>query len=115
MVYALLRRPCSAGPAGSLSSRGGHAMSRRFPVALIVAVLALTLGAGGATSQAGKVAVLLPGSINDQSWDAAGYFGLATLKERGGEIASSANVPAPEPGAAEKDSAQRRLSPVIGH
>ena len=36
---------------------------------------------GGADAQSGKVAMLLPGSINDQSWNAAGYAGLVKLKE----------------------------------
>ena len=90
-------------------------MSRRYPVALVVAVLALTLGAGGATSQAGKVAMLLPGSINDQSWNAAGYSGLARLKERGVEIAYSENVQAADHVEAMKDYARRGFSPIIGH
>ena len=55
-------------------------MLRRFTAGLVVAVLAFALGAGGAASQGGKVAMLLPGSINDQSWNAAGYSGLAKLK-----------------------------------
>src|SRR2546422_7174855 len=107
--------PCSIGAPGSPSSRGEHAMSRRFPMALIVAVLALTVGAGGAFSQASKVAMLLPGSINDQSWNAAGYSGLARLKERGTEIAYSENVQAADHVEAMKDYARRGFSPVIGH
>jgi len=90
-------------------------MSRRFPMALIVAVLALTVGAGGAFSQASKVAMLLPGSINDQSWNAAGYSGLARLKERGTEIAYSENVQAADHVEAMKDYARRGFSPIIGH
>src|SRR5438046_9577787 len=90
-------------------------MSRRYPVALVVAVLALTLGAGGATSQAGKVAMLLPGSINDQSWNAAGYGGLQKLKEQGMETAYSENVQAADHIEAMKDYARRGFSPVIGH
>src|SRR5262249_39815088 len=99
----------------SLSSTGGHAMSRRFTVALVVAALVLTIGAGGATSQGGKVAMLLPGSINDQSWTAAGYSGLARLKERGVEIAYSENVQAADHVEAMKDYARRGFSPIIGH
>jgi basic membrane protein A len=90
-------------------------MSRRFTVALVVAALVLTIGAGDATSQAGKVAMLLPGSINDQSWNAAGYSGLARLKERGVEIAYSENVQAADHVEAMKDYARRGFSPIIGH
>lgn len=90
-------------------------MSRRFTVALIVAVLGFALGAGGAASQGGKVAMLLPGSINDQSWNAAGYSGLAKLKERGVEVAYSENVQAADHVEAMKDYARRGFSPIIGH
>jgi len=90
-------------------------MLRRFTAGLVVAVLAFALGAGGAASQGGKVAMLLPGSINDQSWNAAGYSGLAKLKERGVEVAYSENVQAADHVEAMKDYARRGFSPIIGH
>src|SRR5262245_55589119 len=99
----------------SVARKGGHTMSRRFIGALVGAALVLTIGAGGATSQGGKVAMLLPGSINDQSWNAAGYSGLARLKERGVEIAYSENVQAADHVEAMKDYARRGFSPIIGH
>jgi len=67
------------------------------------------------TAQGGKVAMLLPGSINDQSWNAAGYGGLLRLKEHGMEIAYSENVQAADHIEAMKDYARRGFSPVIGH
>src|ERR1700692_4708324 len=39
-----------------------------------------------------KAAVLLPGSINDQSWNAQGYAGLVKIKEMGWDTAYSENV-----------------------
>ena len=70
---------------------------------------------GGADAQSGKVAMLLPGSINDQSWNAAGYAGLVKLKEQGMDIAYSENVQAADHIEAMKDYARKGYSPVIGH
>ena len=82
--------------------------------ALVVGLAAAALVAlGGAES--GKVAMLLPGSINDQSWNAAGYAGLQKLKDKGFEIAYSENVQAADHIEAMKDYARRGFSPVIGH
>src|SRR5260370_33060374 len=39
-----------------------------------------------------KAAVLLPGSINDQSWNAQGYSGVKKLKSMGWDVAYSENV-----------------------
>ena len=71
-------------------------MLRRAALVTLTVALALGVGAGGVSSQAtpGKVAMLLPGSINDQSWNAAGYAGLTKLKTMGIEIAYSENVQA---------------------
>lgn len=91
---------------------------RKSPVSIVV--LALTLLAGftalnSVHAQSGKVAMLLPGSINDQSWNAAGYAGLQKLKSQGVEIAYSENVQAADHIEAMKDYARRGFSPVIGH
>jgi simple sugar transport system substrate-binding protein/basic membrane protein A len=88
-----------------------------MPRRLLVALVALTviLGGGWAGAQSGKVAMLLPGSINDQSWNAAGYAGLLKLKEQGMEIAYSENVQAADHIEAMKDYARRGYSPIIGH
>jgi len=82
----------------------------------VAAVLVLGLAGWTAVSaQAGKVAMLLPVSINDQSWNAAGYAGLQKLKEQGFEVAYSENVQAADHIEAMKDYARRGFSPVIGH
>jgi simple sugar transport system substrate-binding protein/basic membrane protein A len=39
-----------------------------------------------------KAAVLLPGSINDQSWNAQGYEGVKKLKSMGCDVDYSENV-----------------------
>jgi len=92
-------------------------MGRRLTSATIAVVLGLAVTTGAALSQGvhGKVAMLLPGSINDQSWNAAGYAGLVKLKERGAEIAYSENVQAADHVEAMKDYARRGFSPIIGH
>ena len=88
---------------------------RKVAFTLLAAVLAVaTLSAGG-SAQSGKVAMLLPGSINDQSWNAAGYGGLQKLKAEGMEIAYSENVQAADHIEAMKDYARRGFSPIIGH
>src|SRR5712692_10169652 len=88
---------------------------RKIAFTWLAAVLAVvTLSAGG-SAQSGKVAMLLPGSINDQSWNAAGYGGLLKLKEQGMEIAYSENVQAADHIEAMKDYARRGFSPIVGH
>ena len=88
---------------------------RRLAFALLAAVVAVvTLNAGG-SAQGGKVAMLLPGSINDQSWNATGYAGLQKLKAQGMEVAYSENVQAADHIEAMKDYARRGFSPIIGH
>ena len=86
-------------------------LKRLFPALFAIP---LFLG-GGADAQSGKVAMLLPGSINDQSWNAAGYAGLVKLKEQGMDIAYSENVQAADHIEAMKDYARKGYSPVIGH
>src|SRR5439155_1635507 len=49
-------------------------------IVVVAAVLVVAAGSlGPVTEQGGKVAMLLPGSINDQSWNAAGYGGLQNM------------------------------------
>ncbi len=91
-------------------------MVKRFTLCTLTLVLAASLLVGQALSQAaGKVAMLLPGSINDQSWNASGYAGLQKLKADGMEIAYSENVAAADQVEAMKDYARRGFNPVIGH
>ena len=91
-------------------------MQKRLTVGLVALVLALPVLVGTAVSQSGgKVAMVLPGSINDQSWNASGYAGLLKLKAQGMEIAYSENVAAADQVEAMKDYARRGFNPVIGH
>lgn len=62
-----------------------------------------------------KAAMLLPGSINDQSWNAIGYSGLMKIKELGFDTSYSENVPAADHVNAMRDYARRGASLVIGH
>jgi basic membrane protein A and related proteins len=64
---------------------------------------------------ADKAAVLLPGSINDQSWNAQGYAGLLKLKEMGWDTAYSENVQPADMAEALRDYAKRGYTLVIGH
>src|SRR5712692_10595801 len=92
-------------------------MLRRAVLVTLALGLSLAAGAGLVFSQGApaKVAMLLPGSINDQSWNAAGYAGLTKLKTMGIEIAYSENVQAADHIEAMKDYARRGFSPIIGH
>jgi simple sugar transport system substrate-binding protein/basic membrane protein A len=79
-----------------------------------VAAAALCLCSGGVLAQ-DKAAVLLPGSINDQSWNAQGYQGVQKLKGMGWEVAYTENVQAADMVEALRDYARRGYTLVIGH
>lgn len=88
--------------------------SRR--VALTASAVALAIGLTlGSAAAADKAAMLLPGSVNDQSWNAVGFAGLSKLKDMGFEIAYSENVSPADQIETMKDYASRGFSPVIGH
>lgn len=89
-------------------------MSRLASVSRITFGVALAGAASVALAQ-GKVAMLLPGSINDQSWNANGYSAMVKLKDAGTEIAYSENVAPADHIETMKDYAKRGFSPVIGH
>jgi simple sugar transport system substrate-binding protein/basic membrane protein A len=90
-------------------------MTPRLAPAAFILALALVASIGLVAAQGGKVAMLLPGSINDQSWNASGYAGLLKLKAQGTEVAYSENVQAADHIEAMKDYARRGFSPIIGH
>src|SRR2546428_661635 len=90
-------------------------MPSRFISITLVLVVALAVGGTPASPQSGKAAMLLPGSINDQSWNAQGHAGMLKLKDMGMEIAYSENVAPADHIEAMKDYARRGFSPVIGH
>ncbi len=82
-----------------------------------IALLALVaLAASGArAAPAAKAAILLPGSINDHSWNALGYAILQSLKAHGYAVAYSENVADADEEQALRDYAGRGTSIVIGH
>jgi basic membrane protein A len=62
-----------------------------------------------------KAAVLLPGSINDQSWNAQGYSGVTKLKSLGWDVAYSENVQPSDMAEALQDYARKGYTLIIGH
>ncbi len=66
-------------------------LPRRF-ASLATLSLALALMGASAASAEEKAAILLPGSANDQSWNALGYSILKSLEPHGFKTAYSENV-----------------------
>src|ERR1700683_2137090 len=62
-----------------------------------------------------KAAILLPGSANDQSWNALGYSILKSLEPRGFKTAYSENVADADEAAAVRDYASHGYEIVMGH
>ena len=62
-----------------------------------------------------KAAVLLPGSINDQSWNAQGYSGVTKLKSLGWDVAYSENVQPSDMAEALQDYSRKGYTLIIGH
>lgn len=90
--------------------------SRRRRTTLAATLVCALAGLAAAPALAqGKVAMLLPGSINDQSWNAGGYAAMTKLKAKGAETAYSENVPPADHIETMKDYARRGFNPVIGH
>lgn len=95
--------------------RSRPALTRRH-LGLTLGAAGLALGSGSrAFAAADKAALLLPGSINDQSWNAAGYAAADKLKAKGWEVAYSENVAPADMVEAMRDYANRGSSLVIGH
>jgi basic membrane protein A and related proteins len=80
-----------------------------FGVFALVAVLPAS-----STAQ-DKAAVLLPGSVNDQSWNAQGYSGVKKLKAMGWDVAYSENVQPSDMAQALQDYASKGYTLIIGH
>ncbi|MGH6982162.1 MAG: BMP family ABC transporter substrate-binding protein, partial [Stellaceae bacterium] len=72
-------------------------------------------GAQPAFADPMKAAMLLPGSINDQSWNAAGYAGLLKTKAGGFDIAYTENVADADQAEALSDYARRGFQVVMAH
>jgi basic membrane protein A len=82
---------------------------------LALALATAPLGAAVTAATAPKAAILLPGSINDHSWNALGYGILQSLKVRGYEVAYSEGVSDADEGQSLRDYAGRGYTIVIGH
>jgi len=83
-------------------------------IAIALSLFALNLAPVNAPAQ-DKAAVLLPGSINDQSWNAQGYAGVVRLKEKGWNVAYSENVQPADMAQALEDYARKGYTLIIGH
>jgi len=83
------------------------------------AVLAASIGVAPAMTlpalAESKAAILLPGSINDQSWNALGYAILQSLKPHGFTTAYSENVADSDEAEALRDYAGQGYNIVMGH
>ncbi len=79
-----------------------------------LAVVACGLGAVSAKAE-DKAAILLPGSINDQSWNALGYSILKSLEPHGFKTAYSENVSDADEAEALRDYAGQGYLIVMGH
>ncbi|WP_108658840.1 BMP family protein [Acuticoccus kandeliae] len=94
-----------------------HQPSHRYRrIAGLALTAAVTLALAPAANAADeKAAMLLPGSYNDQSWNALGYSGLQKIGELGFEIAVSENVPDADDVASMQDYADQGYNVVLGH
>lgn len=94
-------------------------MKMRKLVAFVLATLlalSLTLGGAGAeTASKIKVALLLPGSLNDGGWNANAYAGLMALKDQGYEVAFTESVAISAIEEAFNNYASQGYNLVVGH
>jgi simple sugar transport system substrate-binding protein/basic membrane protein A len=95
-------------------------MQKSSPVSLLrastatLAVCAVLVAASAAEAE-DKAAILLPGSANDQSWNALGYSILKSLEPHGFKTAYSENVSDADEGEALRDYANQGYEIVMGH
>lgn len=87
---------------------------RQLPAAAAMLVLAATAFAGTAYAEE-KAAILLPGSANDQSWNALGYSIVKSLEPHGFTTAFSENVADADEAEAVRDYASQGYNIVLGH
>jgi basic membrane protein A len=105
-----------------MAARRATNMARRLLTTLSVFMLTLGLGIGSFTALAqdeglaGKrVALIMPGLIDDQSWNQAGYEGLKRLEEQGAEIAYTEKVNQSQQVEVFRNYAQQGYDIIIGH
>ena len=85
------------------------------PVSLAIVSLAVALAGASAARAEDKAAILLPGSANDQSWNALGYSILKSLEPHGFKTAYSENVADADEAEALRDYANQGYEIVMGH
>jgi len=71
--------------------------------------------AGTKEKEVQKIALLLPGPINDASWNAAAYEGLMRLQKKGYEVTYTENVPVPNIEETFRNYAEQGYDLIIGH
>ncbi len=96
-------------------------MKKRSPMRVLSSFLTAAALAGCSSWRAGaaqaeeKAAILLPGSANDQSWNALGYAILKSLEPHGFKTAYSENVSDADEAEALRDYASQGYQIVMGH
>jgi basic membrane protein A len=91
-------------------------IAQRWRGAVAVAILAAApVFVAPAAAADNKAAILLPGSINDQSWNALGYSSLTSLEPHGFTTAYSENVADADEAEALRDYASQGYNFVMGH
>ena len=87
----------------------------RWRVLAASAAIFAGLAFSPAAEAADKAAILLPGSINDQSWNALGYAIVKSLEPHGFATAYSENVADADESDALRDYASQGYNIVLGH
>ncbi|MDQ0455614.1 BMP family protein [Rhizobium paknamense] len=91
-------------------------ISRGRRLSAATAILMLSTGLSLASAQAeDKAAILLPGSANDQSWNALGYAIVKSLEPHGFKTAYTENVADADEAEAVRDYASQGYGIVLGH
>jgi basic membrane protein A and related proteins len=90
-------------------------------IMIVILVASLVVGcqsapAQPAESQKLRVAMVFPGSISDQGFNQAGYYGLMMIQDQlGAEVSYSENTPIAEFEQAYRDFAEKNYDVIIGH
>jgi len=95
--------------------KSGRVLRSRIGPCMLLLATAVAVATSSHAFAVEKAAMLLPGSINDQSWNAQGYEGVKRLKSMGWDVAYSENVQPADMAQAMRDYAKRGYSVVIGH
>jgi basic membrane protein A and related proteins len=93
--------------------------ARKLITLLLAVLLTLSLAVGSAfatdTTAKIKIALLLPGSLNDGGWNANAYAGLMALKDKGYEVAFTESVAISSIEEAFNNYASQGYNLIVGH